>query len=101
MTTAGSNQDTRSGGEHFERFVMITPEEHLRIESEGARVIRCGRWIWTFHVDELRHRGSENLLEEIAQQCMQDQDSEHFQRERSEARIFFSMKGFWVDLPNQ
>ena len=40
-------------------------------------------------MDELRHRESENLLEEVAQECVQDQDKdeEHSQGERSEASI--------------
>ena len=50
------------------------------------------------HVDELRHREPENLPEEVAQECIQDQDKEHSQGERSEACIISHQK-VWEYLP--
>ena len=44
------------------------------------------------HVDELRHREPENLPEEVAQECIQDQDKKHSQGERSEACILSHQK---------
>ena len=39
------------------------------------------------YVDELRHRESQNLPEEVAQEWVQDQDEEYSQGERSDDRI--------------
>ena len=39
------------------------------------------------YVDELRYGDSENLPEDVAHDCMQDQDQEHFQVQRSGDRI--------------
>ena len=39
------------------------------------------------YVDELRHRESENLPEEVAHECMKDKDQEQSQGERSDDRI--------------
>ena len=50
------------------------------------------------YVDESRHRESENLPEEIAQEGVQDQDKEHSQGEKSEARIPIQQR-VWEDTP--
>ena len=39
------------------------------------------------YVDELRHSESENLPAEVAQECVQDQENEHSQGDRSENHI--------------
>ena len=49
------------------------------------------------YVDELRYRESENLLEKVAQEYMQDHDQKHSQCERSDDRILFN-KWVWEDL---
>ena len=49
------------------------------------------------YVDELRHRESENLPEEVAQECVQDQDEQHSLGEWSEDRIPIR-RGIWEDL---
>ena len=48
-------------------------------------------------VDELRYRESQISLEEVAQECMQDQDEERSQGERSDDRIPIH-KRVWEDL---
>ena len=48
-------------------------------------------------MDELRHRESENLPEEFVQESVQEQEKEHSQYVRSEARIPIHQR-VWEDL---
>ena len=100
MTTAGSDQDTRSGGTFWE----VRKDYARRTTSHWKRRNKSHQ-MWTMDLDISRGWvKTQRIRKSSWRNCSTmhaNQDSEHFQRERSEARILFSKKGFWVDLPNQ
>ena len=53
-------------------------------------VSRSSNW----YVDELRYRKTENLPEEVAQECMQDQERESIPKVKVQKPIFLFIKKF-------